>query len=60
VPTFYKLAYEQFEGRVRIHSATNTKGTTNIDPQNFSGGQSYFRSLPMRNSAAARMGPSNG
>ncbi|MEN9563265.1 MAG: hypothetical protein RIR73_1509 [Chloroflexota bacterium] len=31
VPTFYKLAYEQFEGRIRIHSATNTKGTTNID-----------------------------
>ncbi len=33
VPTFYKLAYEQFEGRIRIHSATNTKGTTNIDPE---------------------------
>lgn len=33
VPTFYKLAYEQFEGRVRVHSATNTKGTTNIDPE---------------------------
>jgi aminopeptidase len=32
VPTFYKLAYEQFEGRIRIHSATNTHGTTNIDP----------------------------
>jgi len=32
VPTFYKLAYEQFEGRVRIHSATNTKGATNISP----------------------------
>ena len=32
VPTFYKLAYEQFEGRIRIHSATNTRGTTNIDP----------------------------
>jgi len=31
VPTFYKLAYEQFEGRIRIHSATNTHGTTNID-----------------------------
>lgn len=31
VPTFYKFAYDQFEGRVRIHSATNTKGTTNID-----------------------------
>src|SRR6185295_2246906 len=24
VPTFYKLAYEQFESRIRIHSATNT------------------------------------
>ena len=32
VPTFYKLAYDQFEGRVRVHSATNTHGTTNIDP----------------------------
>ena len=32
VPTFYKLAYEQFEGRIRVHSATNTHGTTNIDP----------------------------
>jgi aminopeptidase len=32
VPTFYKLAYEQFEGRIRIHSATNTHGTTNIAP----------------------------
>ena len=32
VPTFYKLAYEQFEGRIRIHSATNTRGTTNADP----------------------------
>ncbi|MDP1714948.1 MAG: aminopeptidase [Anaerolineales bacterium] len=33
VPTFYKLAYDQFEGRIRIHSATNTRGTTNIDPE---------------------------
>ena len=32
VPTFYKLAYDQFESRIRIHSATNTHGTTNIDP----------------------------
>ncbi len=31
VPTFYKLAYEQFEGRIRIHSATNTRGATSID-----------------------------
>lgn len=36
VPTFYKLAYEQFEGRVRIHSATNTKGTSNIDANKIS------------------------
>ncbi len=32
VPTFYKLAYDQFEGRIRVHSATNTRGTTRIDP----------------------------
>ncbi len=32
VPTFYKTAYDQFESRIRIHSATNTRGTTNIDP----------------------------
>jgi aminopeptidase len=28
VPTFYKLAYEQFEGRIRIHSATATSVIT--------------------------------
>jgi aminopeptidase len=32
VPTFYKMAYDQFESRIRIHSATNTRGTPNIDP----------------------------
>jgi aminopeptidase len=32
IPTFYKIAYDQFEGRIRVHSATNTRGTTNIDP----------------------------
>jgi aminopeptidase len=32
VPTFYKLAYDEFEGRIRIHSAANTRGTSNIDP----------------------------
>lgn len=32
VPTFYKFAYDQFEGRIRIHSSTNTHGTSNLDP----------------------------
>ncbi len=32
IPTFYKIAYDQFESRIRIHSATNTRATTNIDP----------------------------
>ena len=32
VPTFYKTAYDQFEGRIRIHSATNTRATSNLDP----------------------------
>ncbi len=31
-PSFLKLAYDQFEGRIRILSATNTRGTTSIDP----------------------------
>jgi len=33
VPAFYKLAYDQFESRIRIHSATNTRGQTNTDLQ---------------------------
>src|SRR5512143_1723606 len=32
IPTFYKYAYDQFESRIRIHSAMNTRGTTSIDP----------------------------
>ena len=32
VPTFHKLAYDQFESRIRIHSATNTRATSSIDP----------------------------
>ncbi|MFH1183434.1 MAG: aminopeptidase [Chloroflexota bacterium] len=32
VPIFIRLAYDQFEGRIRVHSATNTRGSTNIDP----------------------------
>ncbi|NWG35743.1 MAG: aminopeptidase [Chloroflexi bacterium] len=32
VPTFMKLAYNQFESRIRIHSSTNTRGLSHIDP----------------------------
>jgi len=32
VPTFYKHAYDHFEGRIRIHSATNTRATSSVDP----------------------------
>lgn len=32
VPTFHKLAYDQFESRIRIYSSTNTRGLTNVDP----------------------------
>jgi len=42
VPTFYKMAYEQFEGRIRVHSATNTHGVTNIDPEKV---QRYHKAL---------------
>jgi len=33
---FYKLAYEEFESRIRIHSMSNTKTLTNIDPAKMS------------------------
>ncbi|MBN1302923.1 MAG: aminopeptidase [Anaerolineales bacterium] len=33
IPPFYKLAYEEFESRIRIHSATNTRAMTNADPE---------------------------
>ena len=32
VPTFHKYAYDQFESRIRIHSATNTRAATSLDP----------------------------
>jgi len=31
LPAFHKLAYDQFEGRIRVHSATNTRSQTNLD-----------------------------
>jgi aminopeptidase len=34
IPTFYKYAYDQFESRIRVHSATNTRATTGLDPVN--------------------------
>jgi aminopeptidase len=53
VPTFYKLAYEQFEGRIRIHSATNTHGTTNIDPSKI---QRYHKAISSITEAQFRRG----
>jgi aminopeptidase len=32
IPPFYQMAYEQFESRIRIHSMSNTKALTNVDP----------------------------
>ena len=32
MPAFQKLAYDQFESRIRILSATNTRSLTNVDP----------------------------
>jgi aminopeptidase len=32
-PTFRKLAYDQFESRIRIHSAINTRALSQVDPK---------------------------
>ncbi|MGB8981800.1 MAG: aminopeptidase [Anaerolineales bacterium] len=53
VPTFMKLAYDQFESRIRIHSATNTRGTTGIDPAK---SQRYARALSSITQAQMRRG----
>jgi len=53
VPTFYKMAYDQFEGRIRVHSATNTHGTTNIDPAKL---QRYGKALSAITEAQFRRG----
>lgn len=31
-PTFRKLAYDEFESRIRIHSLTNTRALSSVDP----------------------------
>ncbi len=33
IPTFRALAYEQFESRIRIHSATNPRALSSVDPR---------------------------
>ncbi len=53
VPTFYKLAYEEFEGRIRVHSATNTRGMTNIDSAK---DQRYGKTLSTITAAQFRRG----
>jgi aminopeptidase len=32
IPTFRKLAYDQFESRIRIHSSTNPRALSKVDP----------------------------
>ena len=32
IPPFRKLAYDQFESRIRIHSATNPRALSSVDP----------------------------
>ncbi len=32
-PIFRKLAYDQFESRIRIHSSTNPRGLSDVDPE---------------------------
>lgn len=57
IPTFYKYAYDQFESRIRIHSATNTRATTNLDPvraQRRSKANSPITEAQMRRGAEGR------
>ncbi len=54
-PAFMKLAYDTFEGRIRVHSATNTRGATALDPakaQRRQKGLSPITEAQMRRGAA--------
>ena len=31
VPPFHKLAYDHFEGRIRVHAVTNTRSQSSVD-----------------------------
>ncbi|MBN1265449.1 MAG: aminopeptidase [Anaerolineales bacterium] len=36
IPPFYKLAYETFDSRFRVHSLSNSKALTNVNPDTLS------------------------
>lgn len=58
VPTFYKIAYDQFESRIRIHSATNTRAASSIDPakaQRRGKGTSPITETQMRRGAEGKL-----
>ncbi len=44
-PTFMRLAYEEFEGRVRIHSSDNVNRMANVPPEAVSRRRGALRSL---------------
>ncbi len=53
-PPFLVHAYEAFEGRIRIHSQTNTRSLTNADPQRMARRQSAVK--PILNAQFSRGG----
>ncbi len=55
VPPLQKLAYDQFESRVRIHSTTNTRSQTAMDASRPRSATTRRALSPRRRSAAARM-----
>jgi len=58
VPTFHKIAYDQFESRIRIHSATNTRAASSIDPakaQQRGKGISPITEVQMRRGAEGKL-----
>ena len=58
VPTFHKVAYDQFESRIRIHSAVNTRATSSVDPvksQRRGKGTSAITQTQMRRGAEGKL-----
>ena len=59
-PTFRKLAYDQFESRIRIHSATNPRALSDVDPTRQKRRQKARHPSWRPRCGAARTAPSNG
>jgi aminopeptidase len=60
VPSYRKLTYDQFESRIRVHSSTNPRALSHVDPAKQKRRQKALSPSWRRRCAAAPTAPSSG